>query len=460
ALFALGVLQFLWLPYKAATLNDSLMLRNAPTTLAGLYDYTLGAFPEFKFAFPWQAIPERIVLYLHLLVRNFGPAGIVAGLAGMGLLLWRAPRRFFLLMGIYLVQVWFFVQYRAFDIDVFFIPAHFVFAMFLGGGVYGLLRAVAWGVATPGRAGRGGWGAGARRALAAAATAGLALVLVLGLVGEVRANWTANDYSGDTAINDFYENVFHLLPPDSALLGRGGVFGYDMFYFRLVYGYRPDVAMPMIDGPRPAPRELAGRAVYSTEPGGGRGGGGPWSPPPGLVAAVSWSVPLLLGQGGARSDSGATALGDARTQGRPLVLYASQARPPDLIVDHAEPDVAVGQSLGGLELVGYDLDDSLAKPGGRLHLRLYWRAGEAPRALVGTWLGETSLEAHELGLGNLARYVREVRPLGSGVVVEDYWAVLPSTLAPGDHPLEVGLVAPLGGGPGEGERLRVGTVAV
>jgi hypothetical protein len=365
----------------------------------------------------------------------------------MGVLLWRVPRRFFLLMGIYLVQVWFFVQYRAFDIDVFFIPAHFVFAILIGGGIYGLLRGVA-------SLGQGG--AAPRRALATAATVGLALFVALGLVGEVRANWAANDYSGDTAINDFYENAFALLPRDSALLGRGGVFGYDMFYFRLVYGYRPDVAMPMIDGPRPAPRELAGRAIYTTEPGGGRGGGGPWSPPPGLVAGDSWSVPVLLGQGSV----GVIALGDARMQGRPLVLYGVQERPPDLIVDEAEPDVVVERSLGGLELVGYDLDSGLATPGGRLHLRLYWRADAAPRALVGTWLGDTSLEAHELGLGNLARYVREVRPLDSGVVVEDYWVVLPSTLALEDYPLEVGLVAPWAGGEEAVSRLKLGTIAL
>jgi 4-amino-4-deoxy-L-arabinose transferase-like glycosyltransferase len=67
ALFLLGCLQFLWLPYKASTLNDAFMLRNAPRTLQGIYRYTLGAFPEFKFAFPLQAIPDRIVLYLELL---------------------------------------------------------------------------------------------------------------------------------------------------------------------------------------------------------------------------------------------------------------------------------------------------------------------------------------------------------------------------------------------------------
>ena len=442
--FFLGVLQFLWLPYKAGTLNDTLMLRNAPTTLKGIYDYTLGAFPNFKFAFPLQAIPERIVLYLYLLAQNFSLAGIVAGVAGMGALLWRAPRRFFLLMGIYLVQVWFFVQYRAFDLDVFFIPAHFIFAIFIATGVYALLR----GLAPLGRA-AAGW----KRTLGAVASVGLALVLLLGLAREVRANWTTNDRSEDTAINDFYENVFDLLPQDSALLGRGGVFGYDMFYFRLVYGYRPDVAMPMIDGPHPAPGELAGRALYTTQPAAGRGGGGPWAPPSSLLPGGSWYVPVLLGQ----SDASDGLPG----QGRSLVLYAASPRPPELVVDWVDPDNLVDRELGGLALVGYDVDTGMAVPGGRLHLRLYWRADEVPRSLVVTRLGGMPLEAHELGLGNLTRYVQQVRPLQGGVIVEDYWIVVPSTLAPGNHPLQVGLSAPLVSEQGgDGLQLQLGTVTV
>ena len=310
--FFLGILQFLWLPYKASTLNDTLMLRHAPSTLEGIYNYTLGAFSEFKFAFPLTAIPERIVLYLYLLVQNFSMVGILVGLVGMAALLWQAPRRFFLLMGMYLVHIWFFVQYRAFDLDVFFIPAHFVYAIFVGFGVYAALLGLA-ALFQPSET----W----KRVAPAALNSVITVTLVLGLVREVSANWERNDYSNDTAINDFYENVFDLLPPNSALLGRGGVFGYDMFYFRLVHNYRPDVTIPMIGGPRPSPQELAGRPVYTTQPTPGeRGGGGPWSPPPGLVAQNAWYVPILLGQSGVGTGM--------RDRGQPLALYAVQDTPP------------------------------------------------------------------------------------------------------------------------------------
>lgn len=55
----------------ASTLNDPLMMRDAPRTLEGIYRYTLGAFPQMKFAFPLWAIPDRIVLYLYPLQQNF-----------------------------------------------------------------------------------------------------------------------------------------------------------------------------------------------------------------------------------------------------------------------------------------------------------------------------------------------------------------------------------------------------
>lgn len=426
-LFFLGVLQFLWLPYKASTLNDVNMIRHAPTTLQGIYDYTLGAFPDFKFAFPLEAIPERIVLYLHLLAQNLSIAGILTGLLGMIALLWYFPRRVFLFVGIYIVQVVFFTQYRAFDIDVFFIPAHFVYAVFIGFGVFASLLGLFSLLQ-----GHQRWRRSAMIALGSMA----ALLLMLSLVRQVRANWVHNDYSNDTAINDFYENVYDLLPPNSALLGRGGVFGYDMFYFRLVYDYRPDVVIPMIDGPRPTTSELAGRPIFATQPlKSGRGGGGPWSPPPNLVARDAWYVPVLFGQSGVGTGM--------RDKGQPLTLYAAQNTPPTLVVPTANPEQVVGEKLESLHLVGYNLDDSLSMPGGRLHLTLFWRGSAPPRTLIVTSLNGVSLESHELGLGNLARYIQEVHPPRDSIIVEDYWVVIPSTLEPDDYLLSISLESPL-----------------
>jgi hypothetical protein len=431
SLFLLGCLQFLWLPYKAATLNDAFMLPNAPRTLQSIYRYTLGAFPEFKFAFPLQAIPDRIVLYLELLRQNFGVVGIALGVYGMWEMLFRHTKKFYLFITMYLVHVFFFVQYRVFDLDVFFIPAHFIYVIFIG---YGVHRLVEY----------------ARLLLRkeAAVNVGLAVLLCLPIAGEVRANYERNDYSDETAINDFYENAFEILPEGSVLLGRGGVFGHDMFYFRLVYDLRPDVLMPHLTNPRPSPEDVRGRELYTTmrldSPQAGRG---PWALPPGLVESDAWHIPVLMGQSG----------------GRDLVLYQVSAEPPELVVKEAAPEYRIGQRLGGLELVGYDLDGEEVSQGGHLYLTFYWRVLEPEQALIATSLGDEALEAHPLGLGNLPRYRQEFRPPRDAIIVEDYLVVVPSQTPVGWQTLKVGLRQPLRSGQGgqaNGEVLEIGEVLV
>ncbi|HID63363.1 MAG TPA: DUF2723 domain-containing protein [Anaerolineae bacterium] len=424
--FVLGCLQFLWLPYKASTLNDPLMMRNAPRTLEGIYRYTLGAFPQMKFAFPLWAIPDRIVLYLYLLRQNFGLWGILLGLYGMMEMAFRDVKKFYLFTNMYLVHVFFFVQYRVFDLDAFFIPAHLLYVIFIGYGVHRLVVYV-WGL-MEGAEGTEG------RLWRAALNVGLALLLAFPVASQVRANWEANDYSDDTAINDFYENVWEILPQGSVLVGRGGVFGYDMFYWRLVYNVRPDVLIPMLEGPRPSPGSLAGAGpIYTTQPlDSQRPGRSPWSPPPGLLKPDSWYIPVLLGQGGT----------SPRGHHLSLTLYRVSDEPPELVIQQAQPKHVVNQPLGGLELVGYDLEDDEVGQGGRLHLTLYWRVRKPERVLIATSLGDTALEAHDLGLGNLQRYVKEYRPPRQGIVVEDYLLVVPSHTPLGSQTLGVSLQKP------------------
>lgn len=410
--FLAGLLQYLWLPLRASTLLDQPMRANAPVTLQGMYNYTLGAFPQFRFAFPLTALPDRIVIYLYFLFQQFGFIGILGGIVGMWVLLFRRPRHFFLLIGMYAVHVWFFIQYNAFDLDVFFIPAHLVYAVFIGCAVAWLLERLA---------------KLRRPAVARALTALAALLLVVGLAGEVWVNWPLNDRSGDMAINDFYENVFALLPQDAVLLSRGGVFGYDVFYYRLVYGVRPDVLIPALDPAPPTGRE--GREVYANttleQARGGGGGGGPWAAPRGWTEADDWAVPVLHGASGAAGS-------------RELVLYHVTDEPPELVVTDAHPQHPVGQPVGGRVLLGYDLETESVPAGGTLHLTLYWQGIEPLRGvLVGTALDGEVLEVHELGLGNLTRYVQTFRPPQDGVVVEDYRVVVPSQTAPGAVSLEV-----------------------
>ncbi len=421
--FALGLLQFLWLPLRASTLTDRAMRERAPTTLRGIYNYTLGAFPQFKFAFPLVAIPDRIVIYLDFLRQQFGLLGIALGLLGMGVLLWWRPKRFFLVVGMYLFHVWFFVQYRVFDLDVFFIPAHLLYAIFMGVGVAWLI----------------GWlfSAVGQRRWRAALVVGLALLLALPVGRELRANWEANDTSHDTAVNDFYENVFELLPERAVLLGRSGVFGYDMFYYRMVYDVRPDVVMPHLSDPDVDPGQLDGREIYTTIRLDSREAGrGPWALPRGLLDRGAWHVPVLFG-GSGQGGSGPGV--------RQLVLYRVTDQAPRLVVPEreADPQHDVRQLAAGWVLLGYDLESSEVRAGETLHLTTYWRAAASPQQVtLSTRLGDVALETHELGMGNLQRAAREVLPLRQGVVVEDYAVVVPRQAEPGSTTLSMGVGLP------------------
>jgi hypothetical protein len=422
--FLLGCAQFLWLPYKAATLVDAPMARNAPNTLQGFFNYTLGAFPQMKFAFPLWALPDRVVVYLHLLWQNFGVLGILLGLLGMWEMLLRRTRHFYLLMTMYVVHLIFFTQYRVFDLDVFFIAAHFLYAIFVG---YGLFRMLEYLYSALGRL----------RAPRLAVCVMAALVLVLPVVHQVRGNWQVNDYSGDVAINDFYYNVFEVLPDGSTILGRGGVFGYDMFYFRYVYGVRPDVLMPMAEPvDRASKRSLEeASAAYSTVPvAQGRQPMGPWSPPPELLQRDSWAIPVLVGQ---------SAQSSFKVSREGLILYEISDHAPQLVVREAHPTHEVGMELNGLELVGFDLEQQEVERGGRVHLTLYWRVVNRGAALVVTAINGEYLERHGLGFGNLQRYVEEFRPERDSVVVEDYWVVVPSTADLGQVVLQVGVMPAL-----------------
>jgi hypothetical protein len=426
--FLIGILQFAWLPIKATTLTDAPMLRNAPNTLKGIYNYTLGAFPQLKFAFPFSAFPERVVLYLYLLKEQYFLPGILIGIHGMAEFLFKKPKRFFLIISMYIVQVVFFTQYRAFDLDVFFIPSHFIFAIFLGFSVFSILL-YSWSVLDNLN---GIWRSVSR------GVAGFLIgaILILPIILELRSNWESNDYSEDIAINDFYENVFDMLPADSTLIGRSGVFGYDMFYFRLVYNIRPDVTIPLLDNPYPDSLKLSGEDLYSTTRlDSNQSWKGPGAVPPDLVNPNSWYSPVLLGQ------SSQNFFG----RGKELVLYKVSDNPPDLFTDSIQPDIDINHEfVTGWLLVGVDLNNDSVIAGNRLEITLYWQPTDSvipSRSLpvISTWLGEERLEVHQIGFGNLPRIIEEIEPMRSRTIEETYQIVIPSTLEPGSYVFGISL---------------------
>lgn len=441
--FALGCLQFLWLPYKAGTLTDALMLRHAPSTVEGIYNYTLGAFDNLKFAFPLSQLPARIGMYLALVRANFGWVGLLLGLVGMGALARRSLKAFVLLFGMYAVHLVFFLEYKAFDIDVFFIPCHYLWALFIGVAVWAIAR---W---LRDMAGRVLPSLASARWARAAANLALIFVLVIPLVGQIRFNFAANDRSEDAAIGDFYANVWDYLPENSVLVGRGGVFGYDMFYYRLVYGVRPDVWLPMLEKPEDAGQAWASHTggLFTTDRPQPGAKTTPWSAPPGLVPPDAWYIPRIVGNA------------DLGPRARRLVLYEVSSETPQLFTETPPATlVSSGAVIGGARLVGYDLAQRQVAAGDTLHITLYWALLRPQRTAVSTSLGTVVLEGHELGFGNLQRYAQE-RGV-EGLLVEDYQIVVPSWVEPGKYPLGIGPVAPKDQSAASPPQVDLGSVTV
>ncbi|MCX6026145.1 MAG: DUF2723 domain-containing protein [Chloroflexi bacterium] len=415
--FGLGAAQFLWLPLRASTINDPLSIKIAPITLANLYQYTLGAFTQLRFAFPLGALPDRVVIYIYFLIQQYGLGGILLGVVGLGSLLVHRPRHFYLLVGMYFVNVWFFTQYRAFDLEVFFIPAHYLWAMLVAFGMMEGLGGIRWMASRVGvRLGRGCVSSGLR--------AGLAVLILLPSLIPIRRNWEKNNFSGDTAINDFYANVWERLPAQSALITPRGVFGYDAFYWQLVYHTRADVLLPLLPSPNPSPLSLADREVFGTT----RtvsSKGGMFAPPADLTPSDSWTIPVLLGQQPEKQIG-------RREQ---LALYQFSTTMPPLTIRGASPAVVTHTDFGPAVLVGADLSDQPIESGGVLEVSLYW-SSQAPAPLrVTLQLGTQVLEQHEVGFGLLARYVREVG-IGPGeLIVDRYAVVIPSTVTHGLYTL-------------------------
>jgi hypothetical protein len=272
-------------------------------------------------------------------------------------------------------------------------------------------------------------------------------VLLLSLVVlPLKRNWQHNDLSDDTAINDFYANVWELLPSDAVLLTPGGVFGYDAFYWQLVYGTRPDVTLPTLPEPNPSPEELSGRQIYATlrALGGQRG---PGALPPDLLRGDLWAIPFLVGEQPAGLSG----------QRQPLLILALSDQPPELVVEDPQPEVSLQADLGAAMLIGADVTPAVVESGAVVQLALYWQLQSPQRLRVELVLGDRVLEQHEVGFGLLERYQREIGLQVGDVIVERYYLVIPSTQEIGKVPL---VLRSVGLGGARGNQVNIGYLQI
>lgn len=419
-LFALAACQFIWLPLRAGTLNDELMLRYKPDDVGNIYAYVFNVFSEDRFAFPLSALPDRLSTYAGLLNENFGIIGCGLAVAGAWDMIRRQRKAFCFLSVAYLVEIAYFTQYNVPDIDVFFIPAHLLFAVFVAFGVRWLFTA------TVGVAPR-------RPATRAVLSLSFCALFAVPLTLQLSDGWSRNDRSRDTTVKDFYEEVFRTVPEGSVLLGRPGVPGFDLFHHYLMSSRRPDIDVPQLEAPDAfTAAELRGRPLYltaapdvirqSTKEVDGQT----------LLPQDLWYVPVLAAPSWHVSWLG----------GHPLTLYRAQSEPPPFVLrEAAHPQHTVGVEMDGVRLLGFDIDRARVAAGDTLHPKLYWEAVKPPALSfykVSLVLGDARFrETHTLGFGLIERLRREERLSAGFRFVEDYRLVVASGLPAGRHTLRL-----------------------
>ena len=126
---------------------------------------------------------------------------------------------------------------------------------------------------------------------------------------------------------------------------------------------------------------------------------------------------------------------------RTLTLYETRDGPPDLFTTTAASANQIDIAFGALTLVAYEVTTTQVAPGATVHLALYWQGDWATiaQSTISTQVGAAPyVETHQLGFGNLSRYLDEVgEPAAGSLLVEEYDLVVLSSLGSGDRALRV-----------------------
>lgn len=434
AVFALALLPYLWQYFN---LDRFPAMEGKPTAAPGwplFYEFTLNAYSFWRFGIPPASWPDRAFLVLHLTQRNFGWLVLPFLIVGIWYLLTRRTRLFYLFGGMALANFVFYGTYKVSDIDGFFIPGYWALIPFVGAGLdLGLSRlpsGVRW------RAKRMSWLA---RALPIVTGLAIAAACVLQWTG----NFEVNNRVPDTALRDFYGNVFATVPAGSWIFHRGAALGYDLLYYTRLYHTRPD--LHFVAGPQPG---------ETTSP--------PWPPGPAYATTVrrevfqpaflsdlngpnnKWFSPDLMGM--------FAWSGNVRRSWLTLFrLSPNDSPPPDWLVPADSPQARPRTVLNAamtqdLTLLGVDVP-SEATAGRPIDVTRYWRTTSANLPRIATVLGDhQAVEVHvplveQLQLYLQARGIPE-QSLPGYVIRDSYRLIIPSSASPGTYKLSVSTVSP------------------
>jgi hypothetical protein len=133
--FLLGLSVYLYIPLRWPALHGR------PMALGEFANWVLGI--RFRGALHWDAWfkdPERYRILGRLILEQYGWVGLILALLGLVWLFTKRRREAGLLLVAYVAYFFYGLNYYVPDISAFIIPAHLIFALWIGVGLHGLLQ--------------------------------------------------------------------------------------------------------------------------------------------------------------------------------------------------------------------------------------------------------------------------------------------------------------------------------
>lgn len=435
---AMLVLPYVWLYFALDTARQPAGATPIATGWPRFSDFVFNAWSTWRFYYGFPYLPEHIAIFSRLVWYSFGPMGAALSVLGVWPLARSKPRIALTLGLLMCANLVFYLTYRAPDVQVFYLPAFWAIAFFLGAGldtVFGWLTKTARSV---------------KLERASAGITVFLLAVVVGLLWGLPQSIRDNDLRNDVQLRDFYGNLLSGLPANANYYQRGGGMLFPLLYYTELYGVRPDV------------RVFAGS--YYGEP-----TDQAWPDAPTYSGSTSrdFDLPAFLTNATGASGSGVTKWFDAYLFGMyrwntPLMLtetgwlksYKVLPAPPEnwlLPAGSAEsrPSVPLSVTLPpSLTLLGIDVDAEGAQ-GKSWRMVRYWRATSADLPYVATSLidaqGSRVATQFNVPLSKQMRDYIEARNIAEAdlpdyVLREEIHLVLPSYIPPGRYSIAASLI--------------------
>ena len=403
-LFLLGLSVYLYLPLRWPALHGR------PMALGEFVNWVLGS--RFRGALHWDAWlkdPERYAILARLILKQYNWAGLILGLLGLAWLFIKKRREAIFLLIAYLAYFTYGLCYYVPDISAFLIPAHLIFAIWIGVGLHEMNQRISRSANRH------------IRSLASLLLCSLAALLPLNLlwsnlpqVDMSRHGWEAYRWG---------QYVLELdLAPEAAILADSEKIA-PLYYLQQVEGVRPDLDIIVMGDEAGYRQQLDTRLAKSQ------------------TVYLARYLPGLEGRFHLRSlgplvEVGMTPLMDARDrmQDAETSLLCSPA--PML-------PCSFGQ---GIRLLGYEADSLTIEPPGHLRLTLFWQAESKMETNYHVRLRLVSGSGHiwleEEGHHPVNGYYPMVAWQPGEIIPDFHDLAISKTLPPGTYRLEVGLFPP------------------